>query len=144
MYDLLRLLSSHFPGTSCCVVVFAFMLSSHFDLQKSRVQIWLFEQVNTRIEGKLIVSRNLTSVSLTQCNMPFLWSGSAIMDSITGHLDVQGFDEFMNVVLDDTEELDLKKKTRKPLGRIMLKGDNITLIAAAPAKDGEPAGGAGR
>ena len=40
----------------------------------------------------------------------------------------QGFDEYMNLTLDDAEELDLKKKTRKQLGRILLKGDNITLM----------------
>ena len=35
----------------------------------------------------------------------------------------------MNVVLDDAEEVDSKKKTRKPIGRIMIKGENITLLA---------------
>eukprot|EP00483_Globobulimina_turgida_P012267 UN12289 len=60
---------------------------------KARVQIWLYEQVNMRIEGRII-----------------------------------GFDEYMNLTLDDAEELDLKKKTRKQLGRILLKGDNITLM----------------
>ena len=40
----------------------------------------------------------------------------------------QGFDEYMNLVLDDAEELSIKKKTRKALGRILLKGDNITLM----------------
>ncbi len=44
----------------------------------------------------------------------------------------QGFDEYMNLVLDDAEELNLKKQTRKPLGRILLKGDNICLMQAAP------------
>ena len=34
----------------------------------------------------------------------------------------------MNLVLDDAEELSIKKKTRKALGRILLKGDNITLM----------------
>ncbi|RIB12552.1 hypothetical protein C2G38_2019696 [Gigaspora rosea] len=60
---------------------------------KTRVQIWLYEQVDLRIEGQII-----------------------------------GFDEFMNLVLDHAEEINTKKKTRKPLGRILLKGDNITLI----------------
>ncbi|KAJ2491270.1 hypothetical protein IWW37_002437 [Coemansia sp. RSA 2050] len=41
---------------------------------------------------------------------------------------VLGFDEFMNIVLGDAEEIHVKKETRTPLGRIMLKGDNITLI----------------
>ena len=39
----------------------------------------------------------------------------------------------MNLVLDDAEELSVKKKARKPLGRILLKGDNITLMMAAPS-----------
>ncbi|KAH9531067.1 hypothetical protein CY35_19G016900 [Sphagnum magellanicum] len=39
-----------------------------------------------------------------------------------------GFDEYMNLVLDEAEEISLKKKTRQPLGRILLKGDNITLM----------------
>ena len=74
----------------------------------------------------------------------------------------QGFDEYMNLVLDEAEELSLKKKTKKALGaacahrnlrtgaalcsrmpsdadtspraragRILLKGDNITLMMNA-------------
>ncbi|KTG32790.1 hypothetical protein cypCar_00008312 [Cyprinus carpio] len=60
---------------------------------RSRIQVWLYEQVNMRIEGCII-----------------------------------GFDEYMNLVLDDSEEVHMKTKNRKPLGRIMLKGDNITLL----------------
>uniref|UniRef100_A0A803JH89 Small nuclear ribonucleoprotein E n=1 Tax=Xenopus tropicalis TaxID=8364 RepID=A0A803JH89_XENTR len=41
---------------------------------------------------------------------------------------LKGFDEYMNLVLDDAEEIHLKTKSRKQLGRIMLKGDNITLL----------------
>ena len=44
-----------------------------------------------------------------------------------------GFDEYMNVVLDDAEEVDMKTKKRKPLQRILLKGDTITLMQQAPA-----------
>jgi hypothetical protein len=40
----------------------------------------------------------------------------------------QGFDEYMNLVLDDTEEVNKKKGTRKSVGRILLKGDNITMM----------------
>lgn len=43
----------------------------------------------------------------------------------------QGFDEYMNLVLDEAEELSVKRQTRKQLGRILLKGDNITLMQAA-------------
>jgi len=45
---------------------------------------------------------------------------------IEGH--IVGFDEYMNLVLDEAEEVNMKTKQKKPLGRIMLKGDNITLI----------------
>mmetsp|Transcript_50401 Transcript_50401/g.131168 ORF Transcript_50401/g.131168 Transcript_50401/m.131168 type:complete len:88 (-) Transcript_50401:431-694(-) len=62
---------------------------------KTRIQVWLFENTDLRIEGKII-----------------------------------GFDEYMNLVLDDAEELSIKKKTRKAIGRILLKGDNITLMMA--------------
>ena len=41
---------------------------------------------------------------------------------------LQGFDEYMNLVLDDTEEVNKKKGTRKSVGRILLKGDNITMM----------------
>ena len=39
-----------------------------------------------------------------------------------------GFDEYMNLVLDEAEEVHMKTHNRKQLGRIMLKGDNITVI----------------
>lgn len=60
---------------------------------RSRVSIWVFEQVNTRIEGHIV-----------------------------------GFDEYMNLVLDDAVEINTRKQLRRRLGRIMLKGDNITVI----------------
>ena len=41
-----------------------------------------------------------------------------------------GFDEYMNIVLDECEKVKDKKKTRNYLGRLMLKGDNITLVRA--------------
>ncbi|KAM7225460.1 hypothetical protein CapIbe_023437 [Capra ibex] len=60
---------------------------------KSQIQVWLYEQVNIRIEGCII-----------------------------------GFDEYMKLVLDDAEEIHSKTKSRKQLGWITLKGDNITLL----------------
>jgi len=60
---------------------------------RAKIQIWLYEQTNLRIEGHII-----------------------------------GFDEYMNLVLDDAFEVHKKNNTRKPLGRILMKGDNITLI----------------
>jgi len=42
-----------------------------------------------------------------------------------------GFDEYMNLVMDNAEEVNKKKGSRKPIGRILLKGDNISLMMAA-------------
>jgi len=94
--------------------------------QKSKIQVWLYEQTDTRIEGVII-----------------------------------GMDEYMNLVIDEAEELSMKKDTRKALGtfrkvedslhallmllipnvlshvilgRILLKGDNVTLLMEAPQK----------
>lgn len=37
----------------------------------------------------------------------------------------------MNLVLEDTAEIDVKNKTETRLGRILLKGDTVTLVTAA-------------
>lgn len=43
-----------------------------------------------------------------------------------------GFDEYMNMVLDDAVELDSKKNnSRNEVGRILLKGDSITMLQEA-------------
>lgn len=49
---------------------------------------------------------------------------------------MQGFDEYMNLVLDDAEEVHVQntKIASKRIGRILLKGENITLMQNA---DGE-------
>uniref|UniRef100_A0A0K8RK16 Small nuclear ribonucleoprotein E n=1 Tax=Ixodes ricinus TaxID=34613 RepID=A0A0K8RK16_IXORI len=47
---------------------------------------------------------------------------------IEGH--IIGFGEYMNLVLDDAEEIYTKTKQRKQVGRILLKGENITLIVS--------------
>mmetsp|Transcript_33149 Transcript_33149/g.98661 ORF Transcript_33149/g.98661 Transcript_33149/m.98661 type:complete len:90 (+) Transcript_33149:168-437(+) len=60
---------------------------------KQRIQVWLYDQNDLRMEGRII-----------------------------------GFDEYMNLVLDEAEEVSVKRKTRKALGRILLKGDCITLM----------------
>ncbi|KAI9742899.1 MAG: mRNA splicing protein sme1 [Claussenomyces sp. TS43310] len=65
--------------------------------QHSTVQIWLYEQLAIRIEGR-----------------------------------IRGFDEFMNLVIDDAIEVRQATKggeeSRRSLGQILLKGDNVSLI----------------
>jgi len=80
------------------VMVQPINLIFRFLQNRTRVSVWLYENVNTRIEGHII-----------------------------------GFDEYMNLVLDEAAEVHMKRNTMKKVGRIMLKGDNITLIQS---KDG--------
>ena len=44
---------------------------------------------------------------------------------------IVGFDEYMNFVLDDAKEVDTKSGKRIDVGRILLKGDAITLLQTA-------------
>ena len=44
---------------------------------------------------------------------------------------IVGFDEYMNFVLDGASEVDTKTWKRTDVGRILLKGDAITLLQAA-------------
>eukprot|EP01023_Acetabularia_acetabulum_P013938 TRINITY_DN16815_c0_g1_i6.p2 TRINITY_DN16815_c0_g1~~TRINITY_DN16815_c0_g1_i6.p2 ORF type:complete len:151 (-),score=16.96 TRINITY_DN16815_c0_g1_i6:93-545(-) len=74
-------------------VIFRFLQS------RQKISIWLFDNPNMRLEGKII-----------------------------------GFDEYMNLVLDEAEEVMTKKNTRVPLGRILLRGDNITLMQTVAVK----------
>uniref|UniRef100_L7M3J4 Small nuclear ribonucleoprotein E n=2 Tax=Rhipicephalus TaxID=426455 RepID=L7M3J4_RHIPC len=55
-----------------------------------------------------------------------VWLYENVHLRIEGH--IIGFDEYMNLVLDDAEEIYTKPKHRKQVGRILLKGENITLI----------------
>ncbi|KAK5660547.1 hypothetical protein OQA88_13097 [Cercophora sp. LCS_1] len=71
--------------------------------QRTTVQIWLYEQLSIRIIGT-----------------------------------IRGFDEFMNLVIDDAVEVKQitktnDKETRRHLGQILLKGDNVSLIQSMSA-----------
>jgi small nuclear ribonucleoprotein E len=52
-----------------------------------------------------------------------------------------GFDEYMNMVLDDAVEIDSKKNKREDVGRILLKGDSITMLQEAQPVRPMPAEG---
>jgi small nuclear ribonucleoprotein E len=100
--------------------------------QRSIVQIWLYEQLAIRIEGRIRVQDVHSRRFCTFTNNSR-----------------QGFDEFMNLVIDDAVEVKQATKTteesRRSLGQcehrvvfnlvtdsvtgqILLKGDNVSLI----------------
>ncbi len=94
---------------------------------RTRVQIWLFEQTDLRIEGQIIVSG---SVGGRESKWPQRTFSTLHphLSSFSSLFSDQGFDEYMNLVLDEADEVSAKRGTRKPLGRILLKGDTITLM----------------
>jgi small nuclear ribonucleoprotein E len=48
---------------------------------------------------------------------------------------IRGFDEWMNLVLDQTEEIHVKKGRVDKIGRIVLKGDNLAVIHVLRSED---------
>lgn len=96
--------------------------------QKTRVQIWLFENTDMRIEGRIIVSA--LSPSMLGC-LPRRWLTAE-------RLAWQGFDEYMNLVLDDAEELSIKKKTRKALGEPPALSPRVARIVRRSASVATP------
>lgn len=58
-----------------------------------------------------------------------VWLSDMVKLRIEGTL--VGFDEYMNLVLEDACEYNVKSDSRKPIGKILLKGENITLIQVA-------------
>lgn len=62
-----------------------------------------------------------------------IWLDGNVEMRILGH--IVGFDEYMNIVLDEAEELYVKRDQRRKLGRILMKGENIALIQAAATSE---------
>ena len=44
---------------------------------------------------------------------------------------IRGFDEYMNLVMEDAYEVNTKSGERKKIGKIMLKGETISVIQRA-------------
>lgn len=55
-----------------------------------------------------------------------IWLFENVSERIEGL--IIGFDEYMNLTLDEAQEVNIKSGKRTTLGRILLKGDCVTLI----------------
>ncbi|TFY72236.1 hypothetical protein EVG20_g759 [Dentipellis fragilis] len=102
--------------------------------QRAKVVIWLYDNIEMRIEGRIIVRASpfwtLPSLnSHPRRDDPLHYCGHAAPSLPLRQAIAAGFDEFMNLVIDEAAEVFVKDaKPRRELGRIMLKGDTITLI----------------
>ena len=87
----------------------------------------------------MISRRRLQKIMTLPINLifRFLQSGDRVVVWLYDRTDMRiegkilGFDEFMNIVLDNADEIRIKAGTRRSVGRIMLKGDNISVITPA-------------
>lgn len=102
--------------------------------QKTRIQIWLYEQTDTRIEGVIIGMdeyMNLVIDDADECS---------IKKETRKQIGTKQF--FGKNLSFPLSERALRTRSQKLtlcdcpciLGRILLKGDNVTLIAEAPQK----------
>jgi hypothetical protein len=86
---------------------------------RQKIQIWLFEQTDLRIEGRIIVSRAPPPADVALPPPPpcvgclCLQLRPLLLTILTRHTHssylrsvyLQGFDEYMNLVLDEAEEV---------------------------------------
>eukprot|EP00605_Chrysophyceae_sp_TOSAG23-4_P000287 GSChrysophyteH1.ASY1.ANO1.332.1 assembled CDS len=83
----------------------------------------------TRVKKVMTQAINLIFELLKNKERVEIWLYENTAMKIEGQL--IGFDEYMNLVIDDAEEVYVKTHTRKKLSRMLLKGDCITLIKRA-------------
>lgn len=91
---------------------------------------------NPKVQKVLVQPINLIFRYLQNRARIAVWLTENVNMRIEGH--IIGFDEYMNLVLDDAYEVYMKQKDgsssdkkSKAVGRILLKGENIVLIQAA-------------
>jgi len=110
-------------------VIFKFLQSGQ------RISVWLFDNLEFKLEGKIIVS--LYRQGLHALVYAIRERYTLLTVAWPFQCRLQGFDEFMNVVLDDAEEVWLAKPatekraatepTRKPLGKLSKRVDDCNL-----------------
>jgi small nuclear ribonucleoprotein E len=83
----------------------------------------------TRVQKVMVQPINLIFRYLQNRSRIQIWISDNAKLRIEGML--IGFDEYMNLVLDDACEFHLKTNVKKSIGRILIKGENITLIQVA-------------
>mmetsp|Transcript_60876 Transcript_60876/g.170633 ORF Transcript_60876/g.170633 Transcript_60876/m.170633 type:complete len:95 (-) Transcript_60876:20-304(-) len=86
-----------------------------------------------RVKKVMTVPINVIFGHLQKKTRVRIWLYEDTKTQIEGQ--IIGFDEYMNMVLDDAVEIG---KTRKEIGRILLKGDSITLLQEAQPQRTEP------
>lgn len=71
---------------------------------------------------------NVLFLYMERKSLVSIWLAEQVTTRIEGI--IGGFDEFMNVVVEQAAEIDVKTGVRRELSQILLKGDCITLISS--------------
>eukprot|EP00563_Minutocellus_polymorphus_P003257 CAMPEP_0181032422 /NCGR_PEP_ID=MMETSP1070-20121207/6735_1 /TAXON_ID=265543 /ORGANISM="Minutocellus polymorphus, Strain NH13" /LENGTH=86 /DNA_ID=CAMNT_0023109821 /DNA_START=96 /DNA_END=356 /DNA_ORIENTATION=+ len=82
-----------------------------------------------RVKKVMTMPINVIFGHLQQKKRVKIWLYEDTRMSIEGQ--IIGFDEYMNMTLDDAAEVDTKTGKKVDVGRILLKGDAITLLQEA-------------
>mmetsp|Transcript_19741 Transcript_19741/g.24357 ORF Transcript_19741/g.24357 Transcript_19741/m.24357 type:complete len:95 (-) Transcript_19741:245-529(-) len=83
----------------------------------------------SRIKKVTTLPINVVYSHLQQKNRVKIWLYEDTRMALEGQ--IIGFDEYMNMTLDNVVECDTKTGKRENIGRILLKGDAITLVQNA-------------
>lgn len=96
----------------------------HFFTSKQKVQIWLYDHKELFLEGVIQVSFLHVNIRVEEKLLLTILNHVYIM------MFLQGFDEYMNIVLDQASEVYTKKDVKKVtnIGKLLLRGENISLI----------------
>lgn len=84
------------------------------------------KQSTKEMSDKLAKPLSVLHQFMTQNSRVCIWLEGDNNTRLDGVL--SGFDEFMNLVLEDAAEVNVKSNKRLQLGKMLLKGDNIALI----------------
>lgn len=80
----------------------------------------------TKITKQMVSPANVVFRFMKDQQRVCIWLTHDSQTKIEGNM--LGYDEFMNVVLGDAVEINTKMKDSTPLGKILLRSDNVGVI----------------
>lgn len=82
-----------------------------------------------RVQKVMVQPINLIFRFLQSRARVIIWIRDCVNKRMEGI--IVGFDEFMNIVLEDTIEMNIRTNSKMKLGTILLRGETVTLIQSA-------------
>lgn len=86
-----------------------------------------YKQPRPTAEKPMILPINVMFRFLQSRARVVVWIRDNVNKRFEGNL--IGFDEWLNLVLDDTVEMNIRSNVRRNIGRILLRGETVTLVS---------------